>query len=58
MPKKKQIEPPDEQGKRFVADAQRMIDAGELSPTEAEVTLERLLRANRNERSRETECKA
>ena len=47
MPKKKQSEPPDEQSKRFVEDAQRMIDAGELNPTEAEKGFERLIDAVR-----------
>lgn len=44
MPKKKQTEPPDEQSKRFVEEAQRLIDAGELSPTEAEAALDDLVR--------------
>jgi hypothetical protein len=43
VPKKKQTEPPDEQSKRFVAEAQRMIDAGELNPTEADEVMARLL---------------
>ena len=42
VPKKKLPEPPDEQSKRFVADAQRMIDAGELNPIEAEKGIEAL----------------
>lgn len=42
VPKKQQTEPPDEQSKRFVEDAQRMIDAGELNPTEADKAFERL----------------
>jgi hypothetical protein len=45
VPKKKPTEPPDEQSKRFVEDAQRMIDAGELSPTEAEDALDRIVRS-------------
>lgn len=43
VPKKKQIEPPDEQSKRFVAEAQRMIDAGELNPIEADKALSDLV---------------
>ena len=43
VPKKKQIEPPDEQSKRFVTDAQRMIDAGELNPTEADAAFGKLM---------------
>ena len=42
MPKKQQNEPPDEQSKRFVEEAQRMIDAGELNPIEADKALDRL----------------
>jgi hypothetical protein len=43
VPKKKQTGLPDEQSKRFVAEAQRMIDAGELNPTEADEAFERLM---------------
>ncbi len=52
MPKRKQTEPPDEQSKRFLADAQRMIDAGELSPTEADAALDRLVRRETGLRKR------
>ena len=44
VPKKKRNETPDDQSKRFVEDAQRMIDAGELSPTEAAEGLDALVR--------------
>lgn len=44
VPKRKQTEPPDEQSKRFAEEVQRMIDAGELSPTEADITLDVLIR--------------
>lgn len=44
VPKKKQTEPPDEQTKRFVAEAQRLIDAGELNPIEADERLNSLVR--------------
>jgi polyhydroxyalkanoate synthesis regulator phasin len=44
MPKKKTVEPPEEQGKRFVADAQKMIDAGELNPTVADAAVDKLVR--------------
>ena len=47
MPKKKQTEPPDEQGKRFVKDAQRMIDDGELNPIEADAALSRIVSASK-----------
>ena len=43
VPKKKQPEPPDEQSKRFVEDAQRMIDAGELNLIEADEAFENLM---------------
>jgi hypothetical protein len=44
VPKKKPTEPPDAQSKRFVADAQRMIDAGELNPIEADKMIGQLIR--------------
>jgi hypothetical protein len=44
MPKKKRQESQAEQSARFKADAQRLIDAGELNPTEAEEAVERLVR--------------
>lgn len=43
MPKKKRQESQAEQSARFKRDAQRLIDAGELSPTEAEAALDKLL---------------
>jgi polyhydroxyalkanoate synthesis regulator phasin len=46
VPKKQQNVPPDEQSKRFVEDAQRMIDAGELNPTEAEKAMDKLVRVS------------
>ena len=47
MPKKKHHETQAEQSARFKRDAQRMIDAGELNPTEAESALDALLRKGR-----------
>lgn len=44
MPKRKGEETPEEQGARFIRDVQRMIDAGELSPTDAEKALDALVR--------------
>jgi hypothetical protein len=44
MPKKKRQESQAEQSARFKADAQRLIDAGELNPTEAAEAVERLIR--------------
>lgn len=45
MPKKKKTETPEEQSARFRAEVERMIEAGELSPTDADDALDRLLRA-------------
>lgn len=44
MPKKKKIETPEEQSARFEAEVKRLIDAGELSPTDAQAALDRLTR--------------
>ncbi len=44
MPKKKREESPEEQSKRFREETQKLIDAGELNPTEAEDRMDRLIR--------------
>jgi hypothetical protein len=44
MPKKKHDETPEEQSARFRAEVERLIAAGELSPTEADAALDRLVR--------------
>ena len=44
MPKKQKQEAQAEQSERFVREAQRLIDAGELNPAEAAATLDRLVR--------------
>ena len=44
MPKKQKQETQAEQSERFVREAQRLIDAGELNPTEADGALDRLVR--------------
>ena len=44
MPKKKRKETPAEQSARFEAEVERMIDAGELSPTEAGKALDKIVR--------------
>jgi hypothetical protein len=44
MPKAKRKETPEEQSARFRAEVERMIAAGELSPTDAEQALDRLVR--------------
>ena len=45
MPKKKQIETQAEQSARFRAEVERLIAAGELSPTEADERLNQLVQA-------------
>jgi hypothetical protein len=45
MPKKAKPESPAEQSARFKRDAQELIDAGELNPTEADAALDRMVRA-------------
>jgi hypothetical protein len=44
MPKKKRGLTPEEQSERFRQEAERLIAAGELSPTEADAALDRLVR--------------
>lgn len=44
MPKKQQNETPEEQSARFKAEVERLIAAGELSPTDADEALDRLVR--------------
>lgn len=44
MPKKMKRETEKEQSARFRAEVERMIAAGELSPTEADEVLDRLVR--------------
>jgi hypothetical protein len=44
MPKRKETLSPEEQSRRFKTDAQRLIDAGELSPTDADAAMDRLVR--------------
>lgn len=43
MPKKQSPETPEEQSERFKHETQKLIDAGELSPTEAETAIESIL---------------
>ena len=47
MPKKLKHETQEEQSARFLAHVQKLIDAGELNPTEAEETLDRLVRSQK-----------
>ena len=44
MPKKKRVETQEEQSARFKREAQRLIDAGELNPTEAEAAVDKIVR--------------
>lgn len=44
MPKKQHKETPAEQSARFRAEVERLVVAGELSPTEADEALDRLVR--------------
>lgn len=43
MPKKKHKETPEEQSARFRAEVERLVAAGELSPTEADKMLDALV---------------
>ena len=43
MPKQKRKETPAEQSARFKAEAQKLIDAGELNPIEADEALDKLV---------------
>ena len=43
MPKKKRKETPEEQSARFREEVERLIAAGELSPTDADKALESLV---------------
>jgi len=43
MPKKKHSETPDEQAARFRAEVERLIEAGELNPTEADAALDAIV---------------
>ena len=47
MPKKKRQETQAEQSARFKKDVQKLIDAGELSPTEADKALDGLVKRAR-----------
>lgn len=49
MPKKKTQETQAEQSARFRKEAQKLIDDGELSPTEASAALDALVKRSRNQ---------
>ncbi len=46
MPKRKNPETPEQQSERFRREAQKRIDAGEPSPTEADAAIDRMIRQN------------
>jgi hypothetical protein len=50
MPKKLNNEPPEKQSARFKKEVERLVAAGELSPTDAEAALDRLVRRAREGR--------
>ena len=56
MPKRKKEESQKEQSERFRRAVQELVDAGELSPTEAEERFEQMIRqiAQNKERSDQT----
>ena len=47
MPTKKNPETQAEQSNRFKKDAQKLVDAGELNPTDAERALDKLVRKSK-----------
>ena len=49
MPKKQNPETPEEQSERFRREAQKLIDAGELSPTVADEALDALVKRSGNQ---------
>ena len=56
MPKKQNKETPEEQSARFKAEAQRLIDAGELNPTEAEAALKAIVASQAKPLPPEHDC--
>lgn len=44
MPKKRKLESPEEQSRRFLEAAQKLVDAGDLDPIEAERALDQVVR--------------
>lgn len=47
MPKKKETLTPQEQAARFRVEAQKLIDAGELNPTDADAALDQAVKGSR-----------
>ncbi|MEO5493776.1 MAG: hypothetical protein ABIR08_07090 [Sphingomonas sp.] len=52
MPKKKPGMTPEEQSEAFKHEAQKLIDAGELNPTDGEKALDDFLKATAGKRDR------
>ncbi len=50
MPKKSKQETQEEQSARFRAEVERLIAAGELSPTEADAALDKLVGLSRDKK--------
>jgi polyhydroxyalkanoate synthesis regulator phasin len=48
MPKKKNPETPEEQAKRFRAEARKLVKSGELDLEEGEAAIEALVKRSRN----------
>jgi hypothetical protein len=48
MPRKKPGMTPEEQSEAFKREAQRLIDVGELNPTDAEAAVDKVVRASRS----------
>ena len=51
MPKQTKKETPKQQAERFRAEVERLIEAGELSPTDADNALDKLVRETSQPRS-------
>lgn len=49
---KKEKETPEAQSERFRAEVERMIVGGELSPTEAQIAMDRVVRASSDRSTR------
>ncbi|GGN53712.1 hypothetical protein GCM10011349_28580 [Novosphingobium indicum] len=54
MPKKQKTESQAEQSERFIREAQKLIDAGELSPTDAQRAVDDLLKLQNQATPRKT----
>jgi polyhydroxyalkanoate synthesis regulator phasin len=57
MPKKKNQETQKEQSERFKQAVRDLVDAGELSPTEANAAMDKMVRTGAQKRSKTKESK-